>query len=125
LDSGIGNHITFIADANTGTFSADGVLASAGDADPGWHVTAWDNSVGGAIQPSNEVLLGAGSQLTGWRLNINSFEIERAALGFLTSNLTTGDISFAADPIPLPAAAWLLAPMAGLLAPWVKRRRKD
>jgi hypothetical protein len=116
LDSGVGNINTFIGNSNPGVFNPAGVQAANGPADAGWHVTAWDNSVGGAILPSNEILLGAGSQLTGWRLDLNTFEINRFELGPLTSNLLTGDISFGVQAaVPVPAAVWLFGSALGLL----------
>jgi len=120
LGSAVTNIDTFIADANQGTFSGAGVLAANSAIDPGWHVDAWDSTVGGAIELSNEILFGQGSQLIGWKTAAGSFEIIRSQLGFVTSNGGTGDISYTA--VPLPGVAWLLAPAFGLLAPWVRRR---
>jgi len=112
LNAGVINTITKIENANTGTFNANGVLASNSASDPGFHGNGWGDSYGGAIQPSNEVLLGAASQIIGWKTNAN-FEIIRAQLGLITSNLQTGDISFTA--VPLPATVWLLASGLGLV----------
>ncbi len=111
LNAGVINTITKIENANNGTFNANGVLASNGPADPGFHGNGWGDDYGGAIQPSNEILLGAASQIVGWKTNAN-FEIIRSILGPMTSNLATGDIS---SVVPLPATVWLLASGLGFL----------
>jgi hypothetical protein len=113
LNAGVINTITKISNANTGTFNANGVLTANTPSDPGFHANGWGDSYGGAIQPSNEVLLGAANQIISWKTNSN-FEIIRAVLGPITSNLQTGDISFTV--VPLPATVWLLASGLGLIA---------
>jgi hypothetical protein len=114
LSAGVINTITKIENANTGVFNANGVLTSNSASDPGFHANGWGDSYGGAILPSNEVLLGAVNQLIGWRTNAD-FAIIRSVLGPITSNLTTGDISFNVAAVPLPATVWLLASGVGLL----------
>jgi hypothetical protein len=114
LNAGVINTITKISNANNGTFNANGVLTANTPSDPGFHANGWGDSYGGAIQPSNEVLLGAANQIIGWKTNAN-FEIIRAVLGPITSNLQTGDISFGAAVVPVPAAVWLLASAFGTL----------
>jgi hypothetical protein len=121
LDTAIGNVIQFIGSANNGSFNANGVLASNGVSDPGWHGTQWGNDYGGALLGPTEVLFGGSSTLVGWDMN-PSFEIIRAVLGNVTSDAATGDISFGTAVVPVPAAAWLLAPMVAVLAPRLKRR---
>jgi len=93
------------------------------DIDPGWHNTAWGSDVGGGIETNNELLFGQISQIVGWKTDAGTFEIIRSVLGGITSNAGTGDISFSAAAVPLPGAAWFLAPVFGLLAPWLKRRQ--
>ncbi len=115
LNAGVINTITKIGNANNGTFNPNGVLASNGPSDPGFHANAWGDSYGGALQPSNEVLLGAANQIIGWKTNAD-FEIIRSQLGFITSSLQSGDISFNAAVVPVPAAAWLLLSAFGTLA---------
>jgi hypothetical protein len=114
LSGGVGTTIAKISNANTGTFNANGVLAANTPSDPGFHGNSWGDDYGGTIQPSNEVLLGAANQIIGWKTNA-SFEIIRSQLGFITSNLQTGDISFDATVVPLPATVWLLASGLGYL----------
>ncbi len=114
LNAGVINTITKIGNANTGTFNANGVLASNGPSDPGFHGNSWGDSYGGALLPSNEVLLGAASQIIGWKTNAD-FEIIRSQLGSIASNLQSGDISFNATVVPLPATVWLLASGLGFL----------
>ena len=114
LNAGVINTITKISNANNGTFNANGVLAANSPSDPGFHANGWGDSYGGAIQPSNEVLLGAANQIIGWKTNAN-FEIIRSVLGPITSNLQTGDISFNSTVVPVPAAVWLLASAFGTL----------
>jgi hypothetical protein len=121
LGSAITNIDTFIGNTANGVFNANGVLAANAAIDPGWHNNSWGSDVGGALESANEVLFGQNSTVYGWKTNA-SFDIIRSQLGLLSSNLATGDISFTA--VPLPAAAWLLAPMTGLLVPWMKRRKK-
>jgi hypothetical protein len=112
LNAGVINTITKIGNANNGTYNANGVLASNGPSDPGFHANAWGDSYGGAIQPSNEVLLGAANQIIGWKTDAD-FAIVRSVLGPVTSNLQTGDISFGV--VPVPAAVWLFASAFGTL----------
>jgi hypothetical protein len=119
LGTAITNIDTFIGNTANGTFNAAGVLAANAAIDPGWHNVAWGSDVGGGIEVSNEVLFGRAAPLTGWKTDA-SFAIIRSALGGVESNRETGDISFTA--IPLPGAAWLIAPAMGLLAPWIRRR---
>jgi len=114
LNAGVINTITKIENSNNGTFNANGVLASNGPSDPGFHGNSWGDSYGGALQPSNEILLGAASQIVSWKTNAE-FAIIRAELGSITSNLQTGDISFGATVVPLPATVWLLASGIGFL----------
>lgn len=123
LGTGITNVVAFINDANNGTFSGAGVLPANSAIDPGWHDNQWGNDFGGAILPSNEILLGQASQLVGWKTRPGDFEIVRSVLGSLSSNNSTGDISFSTAVVPLPAAAWFLPPVAGMLLPWVRRRK--
>jgi hypothetical protein len=120
LGTAITNIDTFIGDTQSGTFNAAGVLSANAAIDPGWHNVAWGSDVGGGIEVSNEVLFGQAAALTGWKTD-PSFAIIRSALGGVESNLLTGDISFTA--IPLPGAAWLIAPGLGLLTPWIRRRK--
>ncbi len=122
LGSAITSIDTFIGNTANGTFNASGILTANAAIDAGWHNNSWGSDVGGALETSNEILFGANSFVTGWKTD-ESFAIIRSQLGLLTSNVATGDISFSA--VPLPAAAWLLAPMAGLLVPWMKRRTKS
>jgi len=114
LNAGVINTLDKIGNANNGTFNANGVLASNTPSDPGWHDKTWGNTYGGALQPSNEILLGAASQIISWKTNAN-FEIIRAELGPITSDLVTGDISFNTTVVPLPATVWLLASGLGFL----------
>ena len=114
LNAGVTNTIAKISNSNTGIFNANDVLTSNGPSDPGFHNNQWGDSYGGALQPSNEVLLGAANQIISWKTNAN-YEIIRAQLGSITSNLQTGDISFSATAVPLPATAWLLASGLGFL----------
>jgi hypothetical protein len=67
-------------------------------------------------------LFGTSSQIIGWRANDN-FEILRSTLMAVTSNAANGDISFSTTVVPLPGAAWLIAPAMGLVAPYLKRRK--
>jgi len=115
LNAGVINTITKISNANTGAFNANGVLTANTPSDPGFHANGWGDSYGGAIQPSNEVLLGAANQIIGWKTNAN-FEIIRSQLGFISSSRQTGDISFTSTVVPLPATVWLLASGLGLIA---------
>ncbi len=119
LGSGVGSVDTHIGNANLGTFNAAGVLAANAATDPGWHSNTWGNDVGGAIQPSNEILFGLNSQLVGWKTAPGTFEIVRTALGPITSNLATGDITF--GNVPVPAAIWLLGSALAALGA-LKRR---
>jgi hypothetical protein len=114
LSAGVINTITKIGNANNGVFNVNGVLAANSASDPGFHANGWGDSYGGAILPSNEVLLGAVNQLIGWKTNPD-FVIIRSVLGPITSNLTTGDISFNAPVVPVPAAIWLMASALGTL----------
>jgi hypothetical protein len=117
LSGGVGTTIAKISNANNGTFNANGVLTANIPSDPGFHGNGWGDDYGGTIQPSNEVLLGAANQIIGWKLgDLVSFEIIRSQLGSITSNLQTGDISFNATVVPVPAAAWLLVSALGTLA---------
>jgi hypothetical protein len=118
LGTAITNTVQKISNSNTGTFT-NGVLTSNGPSDPGFHGNQWGDDYGGAIQPSNELLLGAASQLIGWKTN-QDFVIIRSVLGSVTSNLQTGDISFAV--VPVPAAIWLLGSAFGTLGCF--RRKK-
>jgi hypothetical protein len=120
LGSAITNIDTFIGDTANGTFSANGILAANAAIDPGWHNSSWGSDVGGALETGNEIIFGQMSSLVGWKTDPN-FVIVRSELGILNSNLATGDISYSA--IPLPAAAWLLMPMAAALVPRLKRRK--
>ena len=43
--------------------------------------------------------------------------------GYPLGNFSAQWLTFEVAPVPVPAAAWLIAPAFGLLAPWVKRRR--
>lgn len=123
LANGAGNTTAFIDFSLNGTFNANGIQAANSNIDPGWHGKGeWGNTIGGSV-PNNEQLLGAIAQMTGWRINLNSANVDRFELGQVTSNLSTGDISFSAAVIPVPAAAWLLIPAVALVTPWVKRRR--
>jgi hypothetical protein len=116
LDTAIGNVIQFIGSANNGTFDANGVLASNGVSDPGWHGTQWGNDFGDALLGPTEVLFGGSSNIVGWDMN-PSFEIIRAVLGPITSNAATGDITFGTPAVvPVPAAVWLFGSAVGLLA---------
>lgn len=122
LGTGITNIDTFIGDTANGTFNAAGVLAANAAIDPGWHNTQWGSDVGGAIDVSNEVLFGQSAELTGWKTDVN-FAIIRSELGGVSSDLLTGDITFA--PIPLPGAAWLIAPAIAFIAPRLRRRSRN
>ena len=115
LNAGVTNTQTKIGNANNGVYNANGVLTANGAADFGFHANGWGDNYGGAIQPSNELLLNVASQIVGWRLDINSFEIIRSVLGSITSNSLTGDISFNTAVVPVPAAAWLLLSAFGTL----------
>jgi hypothetical protein len=98
--------------------NATALVTSASD--PGWHVFSWNNDVGGAILPSNEVKFGTVAALTGWKVNnTTEFLIIRNSLGTVFGDAATGRISF--TPVPVPAAAWLLVSGFGALA-WVRRR---
>jgi hypothetical protein len=121
LGSAVTNIDTFIGNANGGVFSPAGVLTANSAIQPGWHNNAWGNTVGGAIEVSNEILFGQNSQLIGWKTDPGTFEIIRSALGPVTSNLGTGDISFGA--VPVPAAVWLFGSALGLLG--ALRRRSQ
>jgi hypothetical protein len=122
LGTAVTNIDTFIGNTANGTFDAENILAANLPINPGWHNNAWGADVGGALESSNEVLFNVQSAIIGWKTDPTSFEIIRSELGILQGNRATGDISFTA--IPLPAAAWLLAPMLGLVAPWVQRRQR-
>ena len=119
LSTGVANTIQKIGNSNNGTFNANGILLSTGPALPGFHGNQWGNNYGGALQPSNEVLLGAFNQIVGWRLDPNTFEIVRSVLGPVSSNLQSGDITFGV--VPVPAAVWLFGSALGLIG--VMRRR--
>jgi hypothetical protein len=110
----------FIENANNGVFNANGVLTATSNIQPGWHGYAtWGNDVGGAAT-NNELLLGGNpSQLTAWRINLDTAAVDRFNLGALTSNVSTGDISFGV--VPVPAAVWMLGSAVALLAA-VRRR---
>ncbi len=114
LSTGIANTLQKIGDSNNGTFNANGILLSTGPALPGFHGNQWGNNYGGALLPSNEVLLGDVNQIVGWRFDATTFEIGRFVLGSITSQ-NPGDISFNATVVPLPATVWLLASGIGLL----------
>jgi hypothetical protein len=122
LAQGVDNVMFYIANVNNGTFNPVGILAANANVDPGWHGSFyWGNDVGGAVT-NNELQLGGNvSQLTAWRINLDTALVDRSDLGFLTSDASTGDISW--NPVPVPAAAWLLLPAAAFTAPWFKRRR--
>jgi hypothetical protein len=124
VTTAITNVTAFINNANQGTFSADGVLAANAAIDPGWHGNQWGNDFGGAILPSNEIAFGQVSQIVGWKTRPGDFAIIRSVLGTLESD-SSGNISFTATAVPLPAAAWFLPPVLGMLVPWMKRRRAD
>lgn len=113
LSSAVSNIDTFIAGANGGTFDADGVLAANSAIDPGWHNNAWGDTVGGAIGSSNEILFGQVSNIIGWKTAPGTYEIIRSVLGPVTSNLSTGAITFGV--VPVPAAVWLFGSALGLL----------
>ena len=123
LNAGVTNTITKISNSNNGIFNANDVLTSNGPSDPGFHNNQWGDSYGGALQPSNEVLLGAANQIISWKTNAN-YEIIRAQLGSITSNLQTGDISFNTAVVPVPAAAWLFASAFGTLLGFRRTARK-
>jgi hypothetical protein len=115
LDNGLGTVVTFIGDANGGTFSSAGVLPANNASDPGWHAASWGSDFGGSLVGPTEILFGASSNVIGWKTNA-SYEIVRSVLGPLTSNLATGDISFGATSVvPVPGAVWLLGSALGLL----------
>lgn len=119
LGSGIGNIDAKIDNLNRALGNNKSALVTSAN-DPGWHVFSWNNDVGGAILPSNEVKFGTVAALTGWRIgNTDDFLIVRSPLGTVFGDATTGRISF--TPVPVPAAAWLLASGFGALA-WVRRR---
>ncbi len=122
LGSSITNIDTFIGSANGGVFNGAGVLAANSAINPGWHNFSWGNDVGGGIETNNAVVFGANSQLVGWKTN-ESFEIIRSVLGPVRSDFLTGDISFGAAVVPVPAAVWLLGSAVGLLG--VIRRRSQ
>lgn len=114
LGTAVTNIDTFIGDTIGGAFSLDGVLVANSAIDPGWHNVAWGNDVGGGIETNNEVFFGQLSQITAWRMDINTYEIVRSVLGPVTSNLATGDISFG-TVVPVPAAVWLFGSALGLV----------
>jgi len=116
LNTGRTNLLEFINNANGGTF-VDGVLQVPSPSDPGFHQTAWGNSFGGAIQPSNEVAFGNSSQIQGWRLVLAEEGIINSVLAPISSDAATGSISI----VPVPAAVWLFGSALGLLG-WVRRR---
>jgi len=119
LGSGIGSIDAKIDNLNRALGSNKSVVVTSAN-DPGWHVFSWNNDVGGSILPSNEVAFGTVAALTGWRVgNTDDFLIVRQSLGTVSGNPLTGRISF--TPVPVPAAAWLLASGFGALA-WVRRR---
>jgi hypothetical protein len=122
LGSSITNIDTFIQSTGAGTFNANGILAANSAINPGWHNNSWGNDVGGGIETNNEVLFGANSQLVGWKTDA-SFEIIRSLLGPVRSDRLTGDISFGAAVVPVPAAVWLMGSAIGLLG--VIRRRSQ
>lgn len=120
LGTGIGKIQAKIANANNGNlWNAAGIILSSGPSDAGWHVTNWNNDVGGALLPTNETLFGGTSPVTGWRTVGDDFIITRFDLGFLQSDALTGQFSLV--PVPVPAAAWLLGSAVGVLA-WRRRR---
>ena len=122
LGSGVTKTQNQISNANFGTFSADGVLAANLPTDFGFHEFSWGNDIDGSISASNEILFGDASQIQQWRYNDVSFQIENAVLGALTSDASTGDITFGAAVVPVPAAAWLFGSALGLLG-WIRRRQ--
>lgn len=119
LGSGITNIDAKLDNLNRALGSNKTALVTSAN-DPGWHVFSWNNDVGGALLPSNEVRFGTVAALTGWRVgNTDDFLIVRNSLGTVFGDALTGRISF--TPVPVPAAAWLLVSGFGALA-WVRRR---
>lgn len=119
LDNGIVTVLTVIGNINQPgvVFDANGILAANTPSDPGWHDSNWGSSYNGTLF-NNEVLFGNSADLTGWKMNEN-YEIVRSVLGPLTSDVTTGDVSF--NAVPLPGAVWLFGSAIGLAGAWRRR----
>ncbi len=123
FNTGVQNTLQQVSFANQGDqFDADGVLAASLPADPGFHGSSnWNNNIGGAVNGSNEILLGQGGDLTLWSLSFAAQGFVETALNPVTSDLVTGKISVASSVVPVPAAVWLFGSALGLLG-WVRSR---
>ncbi len=107
--------------------SADGSVAvGRGNSDSGDEAFVWTEANG--MERLLDVLLANGATVpTGWTLReTRGISADgQWVVGWSSNSLGTPEAflaNIAASPVPIPGAAWLIAPAFGLLAPWVKRK---